>query len=134
MWPFRRSKRSDEPLGRQGERLAEGLCKRRGMKILAANYRCPSGEVDLIALDSSARSEQGLETIAFIEVKTRTSDRYTSPESAVGPDKQRRIRRAARYYLAHRDTEGYLARFDIVAIVLSDGGEPQLTYIENAFV
>ena len=103
------------------------------MKILAGNYRCPSGEVDLIALDPAARSPEGLETIAFIEVKTRSSDRYTAPESAVGRDKQRRIRRAARYYLAHRDTEGYLARFDIVAIVLPAAGEPQLTYIENAF-
>jgi putative endonuclease len=103
------------------------------MKILATNYRCPSGEVDLIALDPSARAANGLETIVFVEVKTRSGDRYTSPESAVGLDKQRRLHRAARYYLAHRDTQGYLTRFDIVAIVLPAGQEPKLTYIENAF-
>lgn len=103
------------------------------MKVLAVNYRCPSGEVDLIALDTSARSRDGLETIVFIEVKTRSSDRYTAPESAVGRDKQHRIHRAARYYLAHRDTQGYLTRFDIVAVVLAPDQKPQVTYIENAF-
>ena len=103
------------------------------MKILAANYRCPTGEVDLIALDPSATTPEGLETIVFIEVKTRSGDRYTDPQSAVGRDKQRRIHRAARYYLAHRDTQGYLTRFDIVAIVLAPNQEPKLTYLENAF-
>ena len=103
------------------------------MKILAANYRCPTGEVDLIALDLSAPSPDGLETIVFIEVKTRSGNRYTDPQSAVGRDKQRRIRRAARYYLAHRDTQGYLTRFDIVAIVLAPPAEPKIKHIVAAF-
>lgn len=132
MWPFRSSKRS-VPLGRRGEQLARRLCRRRGLKILADNYRCPAGEIDLIALDPSARGPTGLETIVFIEVKTRRSDRYTSPASAVDSAKRRRIRRAASYYLAHRDARDYPTRFDVVAVVIPDGCPPQVTYHQDAF-
>lgn len=132
MWPFRRTKRS-VPLGRQGELLARRLCRRRGLKILADNYRCPAGEIDLIALDPFARNPDGLETIVFVEVKTRRSDQYTSPASAVDDAKRRHIRKAASYYLAHRNAQDYPTRFDIVAIVIPDGQDPEITYLQDAF-
>jgi len=103
------------------------------MKILARNYRCPAGEADLIALDPSTRKELGAETIAFVEVKTRASDRYAPPESAVNADKRRRMKKIADYYLAARKAEGFNVRFDIVSIVVREGEPPQIKYITNAF-
>jgi len=118
-------------LGRRGEKLAARHLKRRGLKILARNYRCPAGEVDLIALDPTNK-HLGAETIAFVEVKSRSSDHYTDPESAVRADKQRRIRKVAGYYLQRRRVEGYNIRFDIVAVVF-DGDRPTVRYTPNAF-
>ena len=131
MWPFSRS--AESALGPRGERLARRFLKRRGLKILGRNYRCPGGEIDLIALDSSTRSEQGAETIVFVEVKTRSSDRYTYPESAVNADKKRRIRKAASYYVGTHDTGGFITRFDIVSIVADEGGEVRIRHLPDAF-
>ena len=132
MWPFGRRVRP--PLGRRGEKLARKFLKARGLKILAENYRCPRGEVDLIALDRSTCGRGGAETICFVEVKTRTSDFYTDPESAVDAEKRRRIRKVADYYLTGRDAaEGLNVRFDIVSIVLRDDEEPQVRHIQDAF-
>ncbi len=131
MWPFGR--RRCGPLGLKGEKLARRFLKHRGMKILATNYRCATGEVDLIVLDKTTRSLRGAETIAFVEVKTRSSDRYTDPEAAVDAEKSRRIRKVADYYLATHDAEGFNVRFDVVAILLREGEEPQIKYIPEAF-
>ena len=129
MWPFVRCK----DLGRRGEKIARRFLKRRGLKILACNYRCQAGEVDLIALDRSTRRESGAETVAFVEVKTRSSDRYTDPEFAVDSVKRRHLRKVARHYLTCHDTADLNVRFDIVAIVIPDGKKPQVKYIPNAF-
>ena len=131
MWPFGR--KDDEPMGRRGERLAAGMLRRKGMKILAHNYRCPAGEIDLIALDRSTRRDMGAETIVFAEVKTRSSGQYAAPESAVNAEKRRHIRRAAHYYLAHRPTEDYNVRYDIVSIVVPSDGHMQIKHIVDAF-
>ncbi len=132
MWPF--SRRKDDDKGRRGERLARRHLRGKGMKILAVNYRCPRGEIDLIALDRSRRAETGADTLCFVEVKTRSSDEYTSPESAVNADKQRRIKKAADYYLvSHPASEGLNIRFDIVAVVLRPGEEPTIRHLPDAF-
>ena len=129
MWPFGR----DKPLGPKGEDLARRALRTRGMKILARNYRCPAGEVDLIALDPSTRKDLGSETLAFVEVKTRSSDRYTDPEAAVDADKQRRIRKVADYYLARHDAADLAVRFDIVSVLIRPGEKPQVKHIPQAF-
>ena len=131
MWPFRPGRR--KTLGSRGEALARRTLKRKGLKLLAENYRCPGGEIDLIFLDTSTRRRNGAETLVFVEVKTRTSDKYTSPESAVNSEKQRRIRRAADYYIAHRRAEDYNVRNDIVSIVIPDGAKPRIEHIPDAF-
>jgi len=122
-----------QPLGPLGEQLARRFLRKAGMKILADNYRCPAGEVDLIALDRSTRKALGAETIVFVEVKTRRSDRYASPAAAVDSPKQTQLRAAAAYYLAHHDAAGYLTRYDIVSIVARPGQEPEISHIRNAF-
>jgi putative endonuclease len=123
MWPFGRSK----PLGRHGEQLARQHLAQQGMKILARNYRCPSGEIDLIALDSAGP------TLVFAEVKTRRDDAYTDPEAAVDADKRRRIKKAAAYYLARHDCDGYNVRFDVVSVVIPPGSPPRVKHIPDAF-
>ena len=131
MWPFRRERKDD--LGQRGEQLAERFLKRMGLKILACNYRSPTGEIDIIALDRSTGKRDGGETIVFVEVKTRTSDRYTNPASAVNANKKRRIKKVAHYYLAHHQTGGYNVRYDIVSIVAPKNEKPQLKHIPGAF-
>ena len=145
MWPFRRKGCSDNAapadpsakpppsLGSQGEKIARACLRRQGMKILAENYRCPVGEADLIALDRATQKESGAETIVFVEVKTRSSDRYTDPEGAVNADKRRRLRKIADYYVSTRSAADFRVRFDIVSIVLRPGQEPQVRHIPNAF-
>jgi putative endonuclease len=128
MWPFR----PEKTLGKRGEKLAARTLKRMGMKILAENYRCPSGEIDIIALDPTTRSS-GRETIVFVEVKTRSDDSYNTPESAVDASKRRRIRKAARYYLSHHPSDEYSIRYDIVAIVAPPRAKPQIKHIPSAF-
>jgi putative endonuclease len=139
MWPFRSNRgREDTPdaiqpttavLGAHGERLARKHLRRSGLKILAVNYRCPVGEVDVIALDRRTQPD----TIVFVEVKTRRSDRYTSPEGAVNTEKQRRIRKVAEYYLHHKHAEDLLVRYDIVSVVLPDDAPPNIEHIPDAF-
>ena len=131
MWPF--GPRRRKGLGPRGEALARRALKRLGLKLLAENYRCVAGEIDLIFLDTSTRRGDGAETLVFVEVKTRTSDEYSAPESAVNADKQRRIRRAADYYLARHHAEDYNVRNDIVAVVIPKGGKPSIKHIPDAF-
>jgi putative endonuclease len=102
------------------------------MKLLGANYRCAGGEIDIIALQGATR-DNPLETIVFVEVKTRSSDAYTDPSSAVDSEKRRRVKKAARYYLSTRPTEDYNVRFDIVSVVLRAGGKPEVNHIIDAF-
>lgn len=129
MWP---SGRSEASLGRRGEKLAARLLRRKGMKILAENYRCRAGEIDLIVLDGSTTAELGVGTIAFVEVKARSSDEYALPESAVNARKRRRIRKAAEMYLAAHDSGDLHARFDVVTVVAHPDG-PQVSHIPDAF-
>ena len=129
MWPFGR----DNAPGRRGERLAARHLRRRGYRILARNYRCPPGEVDIIALDASTRKEWGVESIVFVEVKTRASDLHVAPESAVDRRKRRHLTRAAKYYLAHHDAGDRRVRFDVVAVLDRPGRGPEVRHIPDAF-
>lgn len=111
--------------GRRGEDLAHRFLQRKGYTIVARNYRTRSGsgEVDLIGWDGVA--------LAFIEVKTRATEEYGSPESAVDADKQHHILVAARDYSRRTGIEWDLARFDIVSIVLTS--PPAIRLEKGAF-
>jgi putative endonuclease len=133
VWPWGRRRRDDDDaasLGQQGEKLAAKFLRKQGLKILARNYRCPAGEADIIALDT--RRDQA-PAVVFVEVKTRASDRNTSPESAVNAAKQKHLRAVANYYRSGRDTTGLTIRFDVVAIILAPAQEPRIKHIVGAF-
>ena len=127
MWPFR----PGGLLGRRGERLAAAHLRAKGFRILARNYRCPTGEADIIALDPAG--EAGNEALVFVEVKTRRHDDHAAPESAVDRRKRQRLLRVARYYLACHDTAGRPVRFDVVSVVLRPAEQPDIRHIPGAF-
>ena len=106
-------------LGFRGEDAAAKYLKERGYKIIKRNYKCPFGEVDIIA-------ELG-EVLAFIEVKTRTSDKFGAPNEAVGRDRQKRYKNSARYYFTGREPD-CTVRFDIIEVT-----KEGINHIENAF-
>ena len=120
-------------MGAAGEKLARRHLRNAGLKILAQNYRCPAGEADLLALDASTRSTDGVETIVVVEVKTRSDDHYTDPESAVDARKRDKLRKIARYYASAHRAGDLNIRFDIVSIVIRPGTEPQIKHIVGAF-
>ena len=111
-------------LGKKGEDFAAKLLKKRGYKIKERNYRSPAGEIDIIAIEGK--------TLAFVEVKTRSSHSFGTPEEAVNIRKQQQIIRAAMYYLQSAKKEDSPARFDVVS-VKAEGKTLTGNIIKNAF-
>lgn len=111
--------------GRLGEDLAHRYLRRRGCTIVARNYRplAGGGEIDLVAW-------QG-DTLVFVEVKTRASAEYGTPDRAVDSEKERFLRHAARDYARRAGVDWSRVRFDIVSIVLEK--PPQIDWIPDAF-
>lgn len=116
--------RQKQILGRRGEDIAERYLRKKGYRLLQRNYRCPIGEVDLIALDRRV--------IVFVEVKTRTDDSFGSPLESVHSLKQRRMIRAALFFLHQHRLHERAARFDVVGISFV-GEKPVVEHVQNAF-
>lgn len=113
-------------IGTQGELLAGKFLKKKGYKILQRNYRRRNGEIDIICYDHG--------TIAFVEVKTRYSDKYGPPELSVTETKKRQIAKVASQYVAEKKIEGVSLRFDVVSIFYSPNKkQPTITLFRNAF-
>jgi putative endonuclease len=107
--------------GRRGEDLAAEWYLRRGYTVVGRNWRCPSGELDLIVRRGRM--------LVFCEVKARRSDAFAPPALAVGPAKQQRLRRLAAAWLTdHRAGRDLDVRFDVAAVT----GDLVDVY-ENAF-
>ena len=112
-------------LGAWGEdRAADYLCQQ-GMKIIERNFRTPVGEIDIIARHKSV--------LLFVEVKTRRSNAFGTPQEAVGPRKQRQIIRTAQWYLQNNKNTKLQPRFDVVAILCQSGGTALITHLPDAF-
>ena len=121
-----RGQRSAE-LGRWGEELAAEQLEAGGLRVLARNWRCPQGELDLVGLEADG-------TVVFVEVKTRAGTGFGTPVEAVGWRKAGRIRRLACAWLAdHRPTGTTGLRFDVVGIVRRSGEPPEVTHLRGAF-
>jgi putative endonuclease len=103
-------------LGDAGERLAAGWWEQHGYAIRARNWRCPYGELDLVA-------ERGGELV-FVEVKTRRGERLGTPEEAVTPAKRRRLAASAACYLAEvvAGADDIAYRIDVIAVDLAPSG------------
>ena len=111
-------------LGTYGQKLAENYLKAHGFQIIERNFRCQSGEIDIIARDGGY--------ISFVEVKYRRSLAHGYPREAVGFYKQRHIRRVAQYYIMKKHLINQDFRFDVLEIIdITD--KPEITLITNAF-
>lgn len=110
--------------GKEGEKLAADFLKKNGYKIVEVNYRCPIGEIDIVARDKNE--------MVFVEVKARKSSTLGYPEEAVGVKKQKKISQLACWYLQEKKLNDTRARFDVVAILMLPQGN-DIRLIRNAF-
>jgi len=104
--------------------LAVDLLRENGYKIIARNYKTRLGEIDIIAREK--------DTVCFIEVKARRSDKFGFPQEAVLRTKQRQISKVALGFLKDKNLLDRKARFDVVSVIFV-GDEPKLDLIKNAF-
>ena len=112
-------------LGIRGEDAAAAYLEHAGYTIVARNWSCRSGEIDVIALDGG--------TIVFAEVKTRSSERMGTPEEAVDERKQSRLARLARRYLWINGIEDVPVRFDVIAVCPIQDDRALLRHCKDAF-
>ena len=112
-------------MGRDGERAAWGAYRRRGYRLLARNWRCPLGELDLVLA--------GPQTVVFCEVKARTSAALGGPHEAVSLAKQRRIRALAEAFLRSHRLPARSYRFDVASVLLRADGGTDVHLFEDAF-
>jgi putative endonuclease len=114
-----------QTLGRWGEDQAIQHLRSRGCPIVARNWRCAAGEVDVIVQDGDC--------LAFVEVRTRRGRAYGSPEESITPKKLARMVAVAQSYVYEQGWEGDW-RLDVVAIELHAGHSPKIEWYTNVSV
>jgi putative endonuclease len=117
---------SKKAVGQHGEDIAAEYLKQAGLTILQRNYRCPLGEMDIIA-------REGLQLV-FIEVRSRTSGRFGYGEETITPQKKARLNRIASHYIKARGFKTWPPmRFDLIAIrmVKEPGKHPDIYWIRG---
>jgi|LFRM01.1.fsa_nt_gb putative endonuclease len=113
-------------LGRWGEEMAsQYLIHEKGYHIIDRNYRCPIGEIDLVAIYQK--------TLIFIEVKTRRFLSFGLPAESVTRNKQRKYHLLSQYYMKEKGLYDLDCRFDIVEVFARPDGSCNLNHIINAF-
>jgi len=116
---------ADRNIGSQGEDIAVSFLEAQGYSVLDRNYRQRFGEIDIVAI------ERGV--LVFVEVKTRKNDRYGNPFEAVDIRKQQKLSRMAQDYISRNNKEDIAARFDVVAVRLTQNSPPEVELVRNAF-
>jgi putative endonuclease len=117
--------RAKDAIGRYGENVAVAHLCDAGLEILARNWRCEEGEIDIVARERGA--------IVFCEVKTRSSVRFGTPAEAVGRRKADRLRRLAYLWLLDHPAFGADVRFDVVSVLRSERGAAIVDHVRAAF-
>lgn len=113
-------------LGERGECAAARMLRRLGYKIVTTRHRVRYGEIDIIAVDG--------QTVVFVEVKTRRTERPGEGAEAVDAQRQARLTRAALAFLKGHGLLEYASRFDVVEVLWpSDQEQPTLRHLINAF-
>jgi putative endonuclease len=107
-------------VGEAKERLACSYLEGRGLRLVARNYRCRRGEIDLVMRDA--------DILVFVEVRFRRSSRFGTPAETVDTHKQRRLAAAAHHYLQQHPS-ALSCRFDVLAV----GGNDRIDWVRNAF-
>lgn len=113
-----------QQLGRLGEKMAAQALAAAGRTIVARNWRCTAGEIDIVAQDG--------DTLVVVEVRTRRGDAYGTPEESMTPPKQAKLVELGQTYVQETDWAGPW-RIDVVAVQLNRRGRlERLEVIENA--
>ena len=116
-------------LGKIGENIATKYLIEQNYKIIARNFVCKQGEIDIIASDEAKKE------IVFIEVKTRTNSKYGKPSEAVNENKQIHIYRATEYYIYKYNLYNKAIRFDVIEVNLNiEEKNITINQIKNAFI
>jgi putative endonuclease len=119
---------NNKEIGRWGEEIAAVYLKRNGYSIVDRNFYTPEGEIDLIAL----REEKGERIMIFVEVKTRTSEKYGYPEEAFTRKKWDHMIKAIDRYLQDQPEYGDAWQIDVIAVQrLSEDQPPEIEHFDN---
>lgn len=113
-----------DDLGRLGEDLAAAELERSGMRIVARNWRCDAGEIDIVAIEGS--------TLVICEVKTRSSNRFGTPMEALTPAKVERIYRLASIFRRQHRVGAERVRYDVVSVMAPRGYRPVVEHLRGA--
>lgn len=109
--------------GQEAETLAARFLERQGLRVLARNFRCRGGEIDLVCADGAA--------LVFVEVRLRRNKAYGGAAASITRSKQQRVILAARHYLAAHAAAERACRFDCV--LLDSLSEADLEWVRDAF-
>lgn len=112
-------------VGDNGEKLARAYLFKKGYRILEQNYKVSFGEIDIIAEKNSC--------ICFVEVKSRKSNKYGTPEEAITRYKQKKIIKVAQLYIKQKRIKDKYFRFDVIAVVFDNSLLKEIKHITNAF-
>lgn len=117
---------STRTAGDEGEDIAVGYLQNNGYYIIERNYRYGKiGEIDIVAKDP-----EGDYTV-FIEVKSRKTTYYGSPEEALTKNKQKQMRRMGNLYIYDKGYDELLCRFDVVTVITGDKDNPVINHYKN---
>jgi len=115
--------RAKDVLGRDGEQAAAEYLERLGLRILARNWRCSMGEIDIVAAERRV--------LVVCEVKTRSSTRYGTPLEAITRTKQRRLRRLAARWLAANGVLFDEIRIDAIGVLRASDGSLTIEHVRG---
>ncbi|MHA7207637.1 YraN family protein [Arthrobacter sp. MDT1-65] len=110
-----------DQLGRRGEATAAGFLEQAGLTIVDRNWRCPAGEIDLVAVDGS--------TLVIVEVKTRSSDDFGQPLEAITAGKLERLYLLASKWARAHDLRFSGIRIDAVGVLDDGSGAPRIEHV-----
>jgi putative endonuclease len=117
--------RAKDALGRYGEDVAARHLLDLGFDLLARNWRCAAGEIDIVARDGGV--------VVICEVKTRSSTAFGLPSEAVTAQKATRLRELALWWLREHPAGGSPVRFDVVSVLRSPRGAASVQHLRGAF-
>lgn len=117
---------SRQQVGARGEDLAAAELRRQGMEVIARNWRCRLGEIDIIAAEPAATGR----TLVFCEVKCRTGLGFGHPLEAITWAKTRKLRELASEWMRSERVVASAIRLDAIGVVMVPGREPELTHVK----
>ncbi|MBP1904204.1 putative endonuclease [Paenibacillus turicensis] len=121
-----RKKGNRRAVGTQAEEAAVQYLQEKGYRIIARNWYCSTGELDIIAED--------LSQLVIVEVRSkREGSIYGTAIEAITPSKIKQVRKTASYYLYKTGNSEATVRFDVIAITTNDDGASHIHHIEGAF-